>query len=187
MKFDTIKEAAQEWVKEFDAVPMGVVEKLIKSQESEDEIVEITPPCLYDRVEIYADEYCGHSGEIIQTQYDGESDLYLVKLDNPATDEDGAEVDEVVVSSNSFDVERDDFLPMWGTMWSPPQIDQDWIVGNYCEPHLQEVADCGFRIYEQEDYGILIGIDGAGYDFYESHWIPMYKKRGLHWHNEDGK
>lgn len=27
-----------------------------------------------------------------------------------------------------------------------------------------------------------IGIDGAGYDFYEAHWIPLYEARGLHWH-----
>ena len=24
-----------------------------------------------------------------------------------------------------------------------------------------------------------ICIDGAGYDFYEAHWIPLYNKRGL--------
>ena len=44
------------------------------------------------------------------------------------------------------------------------------------------MADCGFRIYEQEDYGYIFGIDGAGYDFYEAHWIPLYKARGLKWH-----
>lgn len=36
-----------------------------------------------------------------------------------------------------------------------------------------------------EDYGYLIGIDGAGYDFYKAHWLPLYKARGLHWHKED--
>ena len=28
-------------------------------------------------------------------------------------------------------------------------------------------------------------IDGAGYDFYESHWIPLYKARGLQWHETE--
>lgn len=47
------------------------------------------------------------------------------------------------------------------------------------------MADCGFRIYEQEDLGYVFGIDGAGYDFYSEHWIPLYKARGLHWHKEE--
>lgn len=33
--------------------------------------------------------------------------------------------------------------------------------------------------------GIYIGIDGAGYDFYESHWIPLYTVRGLEYHSEE--
>lgn len=49
------------------------------------------------------------------------------------------------------------------------------------------MADCGFRIYEQEDYGYIFGIDGAGYDFYDEHWCPLYKARGLRWHDEEGE
>lgn len=47
------------------------------------------------------------------------------------------------------------------------------------------MADCGFRIYESDDFGgYIFGIDGAGYDFYDAHWIPLYKARGLRWHKE---
>ena len=45
------------------------------------------------------------------------------------------------------------------------------------------MSNCGFRIYESEEFGYFFGIDGAGYDFYESHWEPLYKARGLHWHD----
>ena len=45
------------------------------------------------------------------------------------------------------------------------------------------MSECGFRVYESEDFGFIFGIDGAGYDFYESHWIPLYKARGLRWHD----
>lgn len=87
----------------------------------------------------------------------------------------------MTVSSDEFDVERDDVLPMWGTMWAfEDRCDINWL-----EDDLQAVADCGFRIYESEDCEYLIGIDGAGYDFYEAHWIPLYKARGLHWHKEN--
>ena len=69
---------------------------------------------------------------------------------------------------------------MWGTMWSfTDSSDNSWLED---KKNLQTMADCGFRIYEQEDYGYIFGIDGAGYDFYEAHWIPLYKARGLEWH-----
>ena len=72
-------------------------------------------------------------------------------------------------------------LPMWGTMWSfGDSADDEWL-----EDHLQVMADYGFRIYEHEDYGYIFGIDGCGYDFYEGHWIPLYKARGLKWSKED--
>ncbi len=81
--------------------------------------------------------------------------------------------------------EGEDFdtsLPKWGTMWSFSNIlDEAWLDD---DENRKVMADCGFRIYEQEDYGYIFGIDGAGYDFYEAHWIPLYKARGLKWHLE---
>lgn len=73
-----------------------------------------------------------------------------------------------------------DFLPMWGTMWTfGESLDEDWARGN-----IEIMQECGFRVYESDDFGIIFGIDGAGYNFYESHWIPLYKARGLKWHDE---
>lgn len=74
-----------------------------------------------------------------------------------------------------------DLLPMWGTMWS---------FGDACDDYWLEklngieiMSKCGFRIYEHDEFGYFFGIDGAGYDFYTEHWIPLYKKRGLQWHD----
>ena len=76
-----------------------------------------------------------------------------------------------------------DFLPMWGTMWSfGDSADDYWLEEG---DGLELMAECGFRIYEQEDFGYLFGIDGAGYSFMDEHWIPLYKARGLHWHREE--
>lgn len=78
-------------------------------------------------------------------------------------------------------IEQEGRLPIWGYLWTMgDKIDEEWI-----EKNLQTVADLGFRIYESEDFGILIGIDGAGFDFYEAFWQPLYKARGLRWHKED--
>ena len=76
-----------------------------------------------------------------------------------------------------------DFRPMWGTMWSfGDSADDYWLEEG---DGLELMAECGFRIYEQEDFGYLFGIDGAGYSFMDEHWIPLYKARGLHWHREE--
>lgn len=171
MKFDTIKEACQLWVeRDMNQVPMSVVEKL-QMQSDYNDIVEITPPSRGDRISVFSGDYGGEHGEIVR-HVDG--DEYAVQLDSDEYP------DPVTVFSDEFDVQRDG-LPMWGTMWEFKSIcDEKWLENN-----LQAVADCGFRIYESEDYGYLIGIDGAGYDFYEAHFCPLYKARGLHWHKEN--
>ena len=50
---------------------------------------------------------------------------------------------------------------------------------------IQVMSECGFRIYESDEWGYFFGIDGAGYDFYSEHWIPLYRKRGLQWHDPE--
>ena len=175
MKFNTIREAAEAWVREFNAIPQGVVEKLMKLDF--DDVVEITPPSKYDRVYIYDGEYDGQHGEIIGVS-DEDEDVYVIQLDKDR--------EEVEVNKDDFEVDHDYLLPMWSTMWSfGDKLDEDWLLGRYCESHLQEMADCGFRIFEQEDFGVIFGIDGCGYDFYSEHWCPLYLARGLHWHKEE--
>lgn len=168
MKYDTIKEAAQAWVREFNAIPFSILEKLLEI--NPDELQEITPPAAGDRVYVYNPPAGENEGEIIQR----EDDLYTIELDDGTT---------CVLEPSEFDVQHDGSLPMWGTLWAfGDSIDNWWL-----EKHdgLQIMADCGFRIYEQEDYEYVFGIDGAGYDFYSDHWIPLYKARGLHWHKEE--
>lgn len=168
----TIKDAAQEWVREMNAIPYSLCEKLL--QIDYDELWEITPPSVGDRVILRDDDHSGEYGEILKSKYDGEDDLYLVSI--VGTD------DDVVLMPDEFEACRDTYLPMWGTLWS---------FGDTCDDYwlehggLQLMADCGFRIYEQEDLGYIFGIDGAGYDFYEAHWIPLYKARGLRWHDSE--
>lgn len=176
MKFDTIEEAAREWVSGFNAIPIGIAEKLL--QANEEELVEITPPSKCDRVYIYDGAYDQKRGEIVGRDED-DDEVYLILLDDTH--------ETVRVSRDDFEVDREGVLPMWGTLWSfGEQIDNDWLSGKYLdEDALQKMADCGFRIYEQEDYEYIFGIDGAGYSFMEAHWIPLYKARGLHWHKEE--
>ena len=175
MKYSTKMEAARRWVEGFNAIPVGVVEKLLRLDE--DDVREITPPCVGDRVYIFYGEYSDCSGEIATVPSMEVSDIYSILLDNGV---------EVNVAKDDFEVEHESMLPMWSTMWSfGDTIDEQWLLGEYCKNHLQEMADCGFRIYEQEDFGVIFGIDGAGYDFFVTHFVPLYEARGLRWHEEE--
>ena len=174
MRFDTIRKAAEAWVNSFNEIPESVANKLLQINSSD--LYEITPPANRNRVTLVSGEHAWESGEIVATYNDGEMH-YIVELD------DGL---ELVVAADEIEVDRDSFFPMWSTLWAfGENIDNEWLNGEYLGSHLQEMANCGFRIYESEDYGYIFGIDGAGYDFYDEHWIPLYKARGLRWHREE--
>ena len=176
MQFDTIKEACRAWVSELDRVPTSVIDKLYEYNDLD--LQEVTPPTKYDHVIYYSEGYAGQHGEVIETNYDGDSEKYLVRLEDDPDHPVEAHRDDLTV------VVEDQF-PMWSTMWAfNDTADNDWLDGKFGEDGKQLMADCGFRIYESEDYGYVFGINGAGYDFYECHWIPLYKARGLKWHKE---
>lgn len=119
----TLREAAQEWVRGFNAIPTQMIAKLWN-----------------------------------------------------ADPEDGQ---EVIISDNED--ENYDQLPMWGTMWSFGDSIDNYRLEE--KDGITRMPQCGFRIFESEEFGYFFGIDGAGYDFYESHWIPLYNERGLKWHD----
>ena len=89
------------------------------------------------------------------------------------------------VTSSDNEVEDYDQLPMWGTMWAfSDSCDSDWLkFGN----GILKMSQCGFRVFESEEFGYFFGIDGAGYDFYEAHWLPLYNARGLKWHDTEAE
>ncbi len=85
------------------------------------------------------------------------------------------------VTNSDNEVENYDQLPIWGTMWSfGESLDNDWLEE---KDGITQMSKCGFRIFKSEEFGYFFGIDGAGYDFYEAHWIPLYDERGLKWHD----
>lgn len=151
MKYNTIKEATQAWVSEFNAIPLSLIEKAYCNDRWE--LYEVTP--IKHRCEECDNEHYESFAE-----------------DNDYKCECGGELEQV---------EEYSCLPMWGTMWTfGDSADDCWI-----ENHLEEMADCGFRVYESDELGYYFGIDGAGYSFYDEYWIPLYKIRGLQWHRKE--
>ena len=157
-------EATEKWVNEFNAIPQALLVKAYK--DDIDSVSELTNVRIGENV--WSNDYRGEC-EIKSINFDKETAIIDVNGE------------EKTVNLDDLSHDYDDFFPMWGTLWTfDDSSDEDW-----AKNHLQEMTNCGFRIYESEELGIFFGIDGAGYDFYESHWVPLYSARGLHWHNSE--
>lgn len=165
----TIRKAAEMWVLEMNAISRGMIEKLTGLDPCDWH--EVTVPVKGDSVYVYDTDREGHFGFI--RSYDPNTDRYTVFL---------GEVD-INVSEEDFEVVRSSELPSWGTMWSfGDSCDDRWLAN---EDGIRAMSECGFRIYESEEFGYFFGIDGAGYDFFSEHWVPLYKARGVHWHDPE--
>jgi hypothetical protein len=148
-------EACKVWVKEFNAIPQQLIQKAYPNLEEDGLNILVT-----EKVCANCDstEYTAEGGE-----NEGDEDILTC----------------MNCGENDF-IEKYD-LPMWGTMWTfGESLDDDWAREN-----LETMRDCGFWVYESDELGILFGIDGAGYDFYEQHWLPLYNARGLQWHDKE--
>jgi len=167
----TKKEATQKWVGEFNAIPQGMIQALW-THAGEYEGAgwqEVTVPSAGDLVYHYPSE---ETGEIISV--DREKEEFTIRLESNTV---------VFSKEDDFSTDPEATLPMWGTMWSfGERLDDYWLVD---DSGLQAMSDCGFRIYEHDEFGYFFGLDGAGYDFYEQHWIPLYEARGLQWHDKE--
>ena len=163
----TKRDATQKWVGEFNAIPQSMIAKIW--QNDIDDMHELTTPRGGDYVYHYPSQ---QGGEITNTDY--ETDYHTIRLN-----------DDTIVTAHpdDFTVEHDDGLPMWGTMWSFGDSCDNWWLTD--DDGIQIMSDHGFRIYEHEEFGYFFGIDGAGYNFIDEHFLPLYEARGLLWHDKE--
>ena len=160
----TLMEATQHWVYGFNAIPTAMLARLMTQNPEEWE--EVTIPTIGDTIYVYD---AGINGTITAQVEDG----YQILLDNGT---------DITATADDFTLVQNDILPCWGTMWSfEESVDENWLEKG---AGLTALSECGFRVFYHEEFGYFFGIDGAGYDFYEEHWIPLYIARGLHWHNQ---
>ena len=72
---------------------------------------------------------------------------------------------------------------MWSTLFeAKDNTIKDWILEN----SDKIINEAGFTIIDlsrenegEYETGVFLGVNGAGYDFYEAHWIPLYKIFGV--------
>ena len=164
----TIRDAAERWVHEMNAIPTGMIEKMMEADI--DDWREVTLPSVGDLV--YANSV--GLGEVADVTSTDDGVVLVVDLDVPRSE-------QVEIPADEVEIERLELLPMWGTMWSFGDSVDDWWLekGN----GIEIMSECGFRIYESDEFGYFFGVDGAGYDFYDAHWIPLNEARGLQWHD----
>lgn len=63
-----------------------------------------------------------------------------------------------------------EYVPIWGYYF---EVDSS-LLEEIILDNLKEVSSIGFHVFKHETTeNILLGIDGAGYDFYEAHWEPL--------------
>lgn len=158
---EAIRKATRQWIDGFNAIPLSLIQKAYPLEESEFELTQLTG-------RLWVCSYCG--GEYDADEVDSlavdENDERQCSYcgHGPVSQEDG----------NSLGGQ----FPAWGTMWTFGEwLDEEW-----AKSHLDDMDRCGFVVYESDELGLFFGIDGAGYDFYEQHWIPLYLARGLQWH-----
>jgi len=79
---------------------------------------------------------------------------------------------------NDHFYEREHY-PMWNTLFEA----KNKHLGERLEEMVDELYEIGIGVIESRNsLNTMLFINGAGYDFYEAHWIPLYQLLG--WINE---
>lgn len=67
-----------------------------------------------------------------------------------------------------------------------PDQNELWILDEKPTPHeIKEFNDCGVSVYKDDEDNYYLGIDGYGYDPYETHWIKLYRAYGICMHSTE--
>lgn len=167
----SIREATHEWLSRFNNVPGRLFEKMVKVDES--------ISCYdSDSLRLLASPRIACGG--CDANYD--DDLSLDELQERFKQGNGISCE--YCEYNDGDDWRQGYpeyaFPCgWGTLFGPEcNLDIDWCIEN-----AEAIAKLGIFVFESEEWGVLLGIDAGGFDFYEAYWIPLYKLRGLQWHD----
>ena len=93
-----------------------------------------------------------------------------------------------MMTENQIDEAKNELMDqqrevMWSTLFEAKDSTiKDWILEN----HEKIINEARFTIIDlsrenegEYETGVFLGINGAGYDFYEAHWIPLYKIFGV--------
>lgn len=156
--FNTEREIAEYFFnREFDTVALSLIEK-----EGYDPLNVMMPS-----TPIIFNEY--YNKEELMAEYTEETE---------ETDYTTDEFWEWIEANREFDDYKygdfqQDHYPMWGWVF---RCDEFYVNSDYCD--VDKLYNCGIGVIDHEE-GYFLFIAGSGYDFYEAHWIPLFKM--LNW------
>ena len=72
---------------------------------------------------------------------------------------------------------------MWGTLF---EAKNKFVAEDIIDNADSIITDAGFTIIDlsrenegEYETGVFLGVNGMGYDFFDAHWIPLYKILGV--------
>jgi len=92
-------------------------------------------------------------------------------------------MDENEIESAKEEIDSQNREIMWNTLWEAKDADIAEEIQNNAE-RIERLA--GFTVVDLSDWlennaystGVFLGVNGAGYDFYEAHWVPLCRLLG---------
>lgn len=80
---------------------------------------------------------------------------------------------EHIIYPNDYDFEKEEepLYPCWSTLFEA----RDKFLSEALEEKVNDLAEIGIHLMQVEETYVMMFICGAGYDFYEAHWIPLYR------------
>lgn len=163
------REAITKMAEEFNAIDRLLINRALIGEEYQyaDNFIKYKQIVIGDYV-VYPE-----SSEIIEISDDGEE----VRLDGF---EDWYDIDELEFEDS---IEYGG-LPMWSTMWQTDIL--DYRINREGQVFLNELKEIGILVWDTE-IGTMIGIDGAGYSFFDEHWSKLYDLLGYAWHDNNNE
>jgi hypothetical protein len=165
-KFDEIKREAERLLnREFSFIPLDMVEKYADGNLFE----HIVPVAFSRMLEDFDPSDLFESDLFEEYEETGET------VDREAWAEDESFVEWLEENYND-DVreayeEYDNNYPMWGTVFV---ANDNWL-SDKIEKEAEKVQACGFGVINSfKNMNAALFVAGAGYDFYEAHWIPFF-------------
>lgn len=141
-----VYQAAKEWRLSFNEVPSGIVRKLMAADV--DAWMEQTPIVAGDRVLIYADLSVGTVKDVLVNE---KPVRHIVESEN------GRLLN--LLAGEEMELEWYGARPHSPVFWFPASDeDKAWV-----KSHMREVAECGFRVFSFDEWGLGITVNEYRY------------------------
>lgn len=80
---------------------------------------------------------------------------------------------EHVIHPDNYDFENEEepLYPMWNTLFEA----KDQTMSDILLEKVDDLHKIGIHLMQVDETYVMMFIMGAGYSFYDSHWIPLYR------------